>query len=42
MQTSQLNIAINSDPHADRGIVGDLFDVIPAIVERLKRREPQQ
>jgi len=44
MQTSDLIIAINNDPHAqifrvaDLGIVGDLFEVVPAIVERLNSR----
>ena len=48
MQTSDTIIAVNSDPDAqifrvaDLGIVGDLFEVVPAIVERLNRREPHQ
>jgi len=48
MQTSDTIVAVNSDPDAqifrvaDLGIVGDLFEVVPAIVDRLNRREPQQ
>ena len=43
MQTSKTIIAVNTDPDAqifkvaDFGIVGDLFDVVPAICERLKQ-----
>ena len=42
MQTSENIIAVNIDPEAqmfrvaDIGIVGDLFDVVPALVERIK------
>ncbi len=42
MQTSENIIAVNTDPDAqifriaDLGIVGDLFEVVPALVERIK------
>ncbi len=45
MQNSDFIIAINSDPNApifeiaDVGIVGDLFEVIPAMIEQIKARE---
>ena len=47
MQTSETIIAINSDPDAqimrvaELGIVGDLFDVVPALIERLEQAGPQ-
>ena len=43
MQTSENIIAVNIDPEAqifrvaDLGIVGDLFEVVPALVERIRR-----
>ncbi|MGC9349107.1 MAG: electron transfer flavoprotein subunit alpha/FixB family protein [Anaerolineae bacterium] len=45
MQNSDFIVAINSDPNApifeiaDVGIVGDLFEVIPAMVEEIKARK---
>lgn len=46
IQTAEAIIAINSDPNAmifqvaDLGIVGNLFEIIPALVESLERKEP--
>ena len=45
MQTSECVIAINKDPDAqifhvaDFGIIGDLFEVLPILIEKLKRGE---
>ncbi|MCK5000664.1 MAG: electron transfer flavoprotein subunit alpha/FixB family protein [Anaerohalosphaera sp.] len=45
MQTAENIIAVNSDPEAqifkvaDFGIVGDLFEVVPKMIERLKAGE---
>ncbi len=45
MQTAENIVAINSDPEAqifkvaDFGIIGDLFDVVPQLIKRLKHGE---
>ena len=45
MQTSQCIVAINKDPDApifsfaDFGVVGDLFTVVPALTEEIRRRK---
>ncbi len=44
MQTAKTIVAVNSDPEApifdiaDFGVVGDLFQVVPQLVEQLERR----
>ncbi len=45
MQTAETIVAVNSDPEAqifrvaDFGIVGDLFEILPVLTERIKRRK---
>ncbi|MBW3562232.1 MAG: electron transfer flavoprotein subunit alpha/FixB family protein [Actinobacteria bacterium] len=45
MQTAQLIVAINKDPEApifnisDFGVVGDLYDVVPALIEEIRKRK---
>jgi electron transfer flavoprotein alpha subunit len=44
MDTSKVVLAVNNDPnaiifnYANYGIVGDLFEVLPAMTEELRKR----
>jgi len=44
MRDSEMIVAINSDPsapifrYADMGIIGDIYEIIPKMIEKLKRR----
>jgi electron transfer flavoprotein alpha subunit len=48
MQTAETIVAVNTDPDAqifrvaDFGIVGDLFEVLPLLTEKLKARQQQE
>ena len=48
MQNSDFIVAINNDPHApifevaDVGIVGDLYEVIPEMIEQVRAQKQQE
>jgi len=48
MSSSDIIVAVNKDPEApifeiaDFGIVGDIFEVVPAIIEEVKRLKAER
>jgi len=48
MQTAETIVAINSDPDAqifrvaDIGLVGDVFDILPVLIERVRRAKKKE
>jgi electron transfer flavoprotein alpha subunit len=48
MSSSDIIVAVNKDPEApifeiaDFGIVGDIFEVVPALIEEIKRIQAER